>query len=82
MYPVLHQADRVVVTGMTLSNGSFDEILTIVRERKIPLLVYAQTGSAIVPQFLGEGVTAICAEPFPYSQFSAEPTSVYLYQAN
>ncbi len=82
MIPVLRQADRVIVTGMTLSNGSFDEILAIVRERKIPLLVYAQTGSAIVAQFLGQGVTAICAEPFPYSQFSAEPTSVYLYQAS
>lgn len=81
MYPILGQADRVIVTGMTLSNGSFDEILKIVRRRNIPLLVYAQTGSSIIPQFLGQGVTAICAEPFPYSQFSAEPTSVYLYQA-
>lgn len=82
MLPVLQQADRIIVTGMTLSNGSFDEILAAARERDIPLLVYAQTGSAIVPQFLGQGVTAICAEPFPYSQFSAEPTSVYLYQTS
>jgi len=81
MRPVLHRSDRVIATGMTLSNGSFDEILAAIREREIPLLIYAQTGSSIVPQFLGQGVHAICAEPFPYSQFSAEPTSVYLYHA-
>ncbi|WP_448567126.1 Rossmann-like domain-containing protein [Thalassotalea ganghwensis] len=82
MYAVLRQADRMIITGMTLTNGSFDQILEIVRKRCIPLLVYAQTGSAIIPQFLGQGVSAICAEPFPYSQFSAEPSAVYLYQAS
>lgn len=78
---VLAEADIVIATGMTLSNGSFDHILAAVRKRDIPLMVYAQTGSAIVPRFLGQGVSAICAEPFPYSQFSAEPSNVYLYGA-
>lgn len=82
METVLAQADFVIATGMTLSNGSFEQILTSVRKRKIPLLVYAQTGSAIIPQFLGLGVSAISAEPFPYSQFSAEPTALYLYRDN
>jgi len=82
MRPILDKADRIIATGMTLSNGSFDEILSAARKRDIPLVVYAQTGSSIVPRFLGDGVQAICAEPFPYSQFSAEPTSVYLYNAD
>ena len=82
MDPVLRRADRLIVTGMTLSNGSFDTILQAAKERNIPLLVYAQTGSAIAPQFLGSGVSAVCAEPFPYSQFSAEPSSIYLYRAD
>lgn len=81
MQPVLAEADLIIATGMTLSNGSFDEIVKATRQRDIPLLIYAQTGSAVFPQFLGRGVTAISAEPFPYSQFSAEPTSLYLYQA-
>ena len=80
MYPILEQADSIIATGMTLSNGSFDAILTVVRRRAIPLIVYAQTGSAIIPRFLGAGVTAVVAEPFPYSQFSADPTAVYRYQ--
>lgn len=81
MQPVLEQADVIIATGMTLSNGSFDHILAAARRRNIPLIVYAQTGSGIVPRFLGDGVTAISAEPFPFSQFSADPTPIYLYRA-
>jgi hypothetical protein len=80
MLPVLQSADLVIATGMTLSNGSFDRILAELRPRKVPLIVYAQTGSAIVPRFLGNGVAAVCAEPFPFSQFSADPTQVWLYR--
>ncbi len=80
MEPALAAADVVIATGMTLSNGSFDRILTHVCERAIPLVVYAQTGSSIVPQFLGRGVTAVSAEPFPFSQFSAEPSVLYRYR--
>lgn len=82
MEPVLEDADVIVATGMTLGNGSFDRILAAARERAVPLVVYAQTGSAIVPRFLRHGVTAVSAEPFPFSQFSAEPSAVYLYEAD
>ncbi|MEQ4207373.1 DUF364 domain-containing protein [Actinopolymorpha sp. B17G11] len=81
MRKVLDVADAVVATGMTLSNGTFDEILRRCREREIPLVVYAQTGSAVVRCFLGAGVTALSAEPFPFSQFSAEPTPLFRYRA-
>lgn len=81
MQQVLDQADVIIATGMTLSNGSFDRILATARERTIPLIVYAQTGSGIVPHFLGNGVAAVSAEPFPFSQFSADPTPIYLYRA-
>jgi hypothetical protein len=82
MAPALAQADMIIATGMTLSNGSFDEILAATRLRNIPLIVYAQTGSAIVPCFLGDGVAAVSAEPFPFSQFSADPTPIHLYRAD
>ncbi|MFH9015421.1 Rossmann-like domain-containing protein [Streptomyces sp. NPDC017943] len=81
MHEVLDTADAVVATGMTLSNGSFDTVLTRCRERGVPLVVYAQTGSAVARAFLGRGVTALSAEPFPFSQFSAEPTTLYRYRA-
>lgn len=81
MEQVLDAADLVIATGMTLSNGSFDRILERVRQRAIPLIVYAQTGSSIAARFVGQGVTALSAEPFPFSQFSAEPTTLYRYRA-
>lgn len=82
MDEVLDVADAVVATGMTLSNGTFDDILRRCRDRGVPLVVYAQTGSAVAREFLGSGVTALSAEPFPFSQFSAETTFLYRYRAD
>jgi hypothetical protein len=81
MAAVLDEADLVIATGMTFGNGSFDRILATVRRRDVPLVVYAQTGSAIAARFVGHGVSALSAEPFPFSQFSADPTPIYLYRA-
>ncbi|MCX5379732.1 DUF364 domain-containing protein [Streptomyces sp. NBC_00091] len=80
MHEVLDRAEAVVATGMTLSNGSFDTILERCRSRGVPLVVYAQTGSAVARAFLGSGVTALSAEPFPFSQFSADETVLYRYR--
>ncbi|MFE0189619.1 Rossmann-like domain-containing protein [Streptomyces sp. NPDC058989] len=82
MTEVLKEADAVVVTGMTLSNGTFDLILQHCRDQGVPLIVYAQTGSAVARAFLPAGVTALNAEPFPFSQFSADPTPMYRYRAD
>lgn len=82
MTEVLKEADAVVATGMTLSNGTFDLILEHCREQGVPLVVYAQTGSAVARAFLPAGVTALNAEPFPFSQFSADPTLMYRYRAD
>ena len=82
MTQVVEAADAVVATGMTLSNGSFDTLLTSCLQQSKPLAVYAQTGSAVARAFLGSGVTALSAEPFPFSQFSARPTSLYRYRKN
>ncbi len=79
MSEVLAVADAVVATGMTIGNGTFDEILGVCRERDVPLVIYAQSGAAVARHFLGTGVTALSAEPFPFSQFSADDTVLYRY---
>ena len=71
MEKVLDSADGVICTGMTLSNGTFDRVVERVLERNIPLTVYAQTGSAVAARFVGNGITSLLAESFPFSQFSA-----------
>jgi hypothetical protein len=80
MDEVLGEAEAVVATGMTLANGTFDRLLAHCRSHALPFIVYAQTGSAVARAFLGSGVTGLCAEPFPFSQFSADPTTVYRYR--
>ncbi len=81
MEKVLDKADSVICTAMTLSNGTFDRILEVVRSRNIPLTVYAQTGSAVIARFAGCGVTNLVAEPFPFTQFSAAASELYCYTA-
>lgn len=81
MTQVIDAADAVVATGMTLSNGSFDVLLSRCLQQSKPLAIYAQTGSAVARAFLGSGVTALSAEPFPFSQFSSRPTSLYRYHS-
>jgi hypothetical protein len=78
---VIDKADAVVATGMTLANGTFEPIVARCLSRGIPLTVYAQTGAAVARAFLGHGVSALSAEPFPFSQFSADPTVLYRYRA-
>jgi len=82
MHQVLGAADAVVATGMTIGNGTFDTILSACRDRGLPLLVYAQSGAAIARAFLTAGVSALSAEPFPFSQFSADPTTLYRYRTD
>jgi hypothetical protein len=65
---------------MTLGNGTFDRIVRIANEKRIPFTVYAQTGSAVVAQFVGKGVAGLIAEPFPFSQFSSGVTQLYCYK--
>jgi uncharacterized protein (DUF4213/DUF364 family) len=79
MYTIIYDCDMIIATGMTMSNGSFDTLLQAGRESGVPLIVYAQTGSGIAPNFLGNGVAAVSAEPFPFSQFSSHETTLYLY---
>ena len=73
-------------SGLTLriglaDNGIFDEILRTCRDRGLLLVVYAQTANAVARQFPGADVTALPAEPFPFSQFSAEQTVLHRYHA-
>lgn len=81
MHEVLGEADAVIATGMTIGNGTFDAIRRRCLDRGIPLGVYAQSAPAVAREFLGRGVTALSAEQFPFSQFSAEPTALHVYGA-
>ncbi|MEU1431702.1 hypothetical protein ABZ412_32035 [Nocardia sp. NPDC005746] len=73
--------DALLSTGMCLSNASFDELLTRARARDVPMVMFAQTGSAVLPWFLGgPGLTAVAAEPYPFFSLDGGPSTHFHYR--
>jgi hypothetical protein len=60
------RCDALLVSGMTLGNGTFEPLRGHALRHGKQLVMFAQTGSAVLPRFLGHGVSAVCAEPYPF----------------
>ncbi|POX36479.1 hypothetical protein C3486_33415 [Streptomyces sp. Ru73] len=75
----LDRCDAVLASGMTLGNGTFEALRTHAAARGIPLVMFAQTGSAVLPRFLGAGVSAVCAEPYPFFWLDGGPGTLHRY---
>ncbi|MFE4664396.1 Rossmann-like domain-containing protein [Streptomyces sp. NPDC056716] len=73
--------DALLVSGMTLGNGTFDPLRRHALARRKQLVLFAQTGSAILPRFLGYGVSAVCAEPYPFFWLDGGPGVLHRYRA-
>jgi hypothetical protein len=76
------RCDAVLASGMTLGNGTFDPLRRSARLHGKPLVVFAQTGSAVLPRFLGAGVAAVCAEPYPFFWLDGGPGVIHRYRAD
>jgi hypothetical protein len=75
----LERCDAVLASGMTLGNGSFEPLRLRARRLGIPLVMFAQTGSAVLPRLIGSGVTAVCAEPYPFFWLDGGPGTIHRY---
>ncbi|MEV0602226.1 DUF364 domain-containing protein [Streptomyces sp. NPDC050315] len=75
----LDRCDAVLASGMTLGNGSFEALRAHAAAHGTPLVMFAQTGSAVLPRFLGAGVSAVCAEPYPFFWLDGGPGTVHRY---
>jgi hypothetical protein len=74
--------DALLVTGMCLGNNSFDALLEHARRHRLPMVMYAQTGSAILPWFLGAAaVSAVAAEPYPFFSLDGGPSTHFHYRS-
>ncbi|MFE4450145.1 Rossmann-like domain-containing protein [Streptomyces sp. NPDC056796] len=76
------RCDAVLASGMTLGNGTFDPLRRSAQEHGTPLVMFAQTGSAVLPRFLGAGVSAVCAEPYPFFWLDGGPGTIHRYRAD
>ncbi|MFE5333022.1 hypothetical protein ACFRCG_42235 [Embleya sp. NPDC056575] len=75
----LDGCDAILASGMTLGNDTFEPLRAHAASTGKPLVMFAQTGSAILPHFVGAGVSAVCAEPYPFFWLDGGPGVVYRY---
>lgn len=75
----LEDCDAILASGMTLGNGTFQPLLEHAAATDKPLVMFAQTGSAILPRFLGAGVSAVSAEPYPFFWLDGGPGVIHRY---
>ncbi|WP_369274055.1 DUF364 domain-containing protein [Streptomyces sp. R11] len=73
--------DALLVSGMTLGNGTFEPLRQHALRHGKQLVMFAQTGSAVLPRFLGHGVSAVCAEPYPFFWLDGGPGTVHRYRS-
>lgn len=73
------RCDAVLASGMTLGNGTFEPLRRHALAHGRQLVMFAQTGSAILPRFLGHGVSAVCAEPYPFFWLDGGPGTIHCY---
>ncbi|AWK11778.1 hypothetical protein SSP531S_02070 [Streptomyces spongiicola] len=76
------RCDALLVSGMTLGNGTFEPLREHALRHGKQLVMFAQTGSAVLPRFLGHGVSAVCAEPYPFFWLDGGPGTVHHYRAD
>ncbi|QFZ19511.1 Rossmann-like domain-containing protein [Saccharothrix syringae] len=69
--------DLVLASGMTLGNGTFEPLLRHAAGK--PVVLFAQTASAVLPWFIGSGVRAVSAEPYPFFWLDGGPTTIHHY---
>jgi hypothetical protein len=77
----LEHCDAVLASGMTLGNGTFEPLRRHAQRRGTPLVMFAQTGSAVLPRLIGSGVSAVCAEPYPFFWLDGGPGTIHRYGA-
>ncbi|MFK0100462.1 Rossmann-like domain-containing protein [Streptomyces sp. NPDC091040] len=75
----LGRCDAVLASGMTLGNGTFEQLRTHALRHGKPLVMFAQTGSAVLPRLIGSGVTAVSAEPYPFFWLDGGPGTIHQY---
>lgn len=76
----LGRCDAVLATGMTLAGPTFDRLLHWARSTAQPLVMFAQSGSAVLPWFLGSGLHAFSAEPYPFFSLHGGPSVLIRYR--
>lgn len=74
-------ADVAIVTGMTLANGTINDILAVDASRRARVIMYMQTAANLVQPFLAAGITTVVSEPYPFYFMGSGESVVRVYSS-
>jgi uncharacterized protein (DUF4213/DUF364 family) len=60
------EADVAVVTGMTLANGTLEDIIATARSSGTRIVVFAETGAHFGSEYCRMGIDVTISEPLPF----------------
>ena len=63
-------ADLAIVTGMTITTGTIDDIINCCKENNVKLMIFAETGANLASYYLEHGVDVYLSEYFPFYIFN------------
>lgn len=70
--PRVADSDLALVTGMTLTNGSFNQIFETAKESGTKLVMFNETGANLGESLCRLGVDSVISEPFPFYIFQGQ----------
>ncbi|MDD5659150.1 MAG: DUF364 domain-containing protein [Actinomycetota bacterium] len=65
----LKHSDYAIVTGMTFSNNTADDIIKVCRENKTKLIFFMETGANFGNKLINYGAEKVLSEYFPFYDF-------------
>jgi len=65
-------SDLALVTGMTLTNGTFNQIYEVAKESGTKLVMFNETGANFGEALCKLGVDCVVSEPFPFYIFQGQ----------
>lgn len=69
---LLQKADVAVVTGMTLTTNSLDEIIQTCKLYNVKLIIFAETGANLGQYYVAQGVDVYIGEKYPFYIFDGK----------
>lgn len=66
------ESDLAIVTGMTLTTQTLDDIIKVAKENNTKIIIFAETGAHLGEFYLNAGVDVVVSEPFPFYIFQGK----------
>lgn len=62
----IKDSDLAIITGMTITTGTIDDIISIANSHNTKIIVFAETGANLASYYINKGVHSYLSEHFPF----------------